>query len=174
MKYLISFLCLLMMVACHSSKQVAVSPPVTLEQSENIRYERIVETVYDTVPVVIPIPEQSFEVVRFDSISHLETDFAESDAWINADGSLGHNIKSKPPNKTVNVPVASTNTTETKDKEVITEVPVPYPEPYPVEKELTTWQKIKIGTFWYLIAAILAALGWIFRKPLISALRKCF
>lgn len=37
-----------------------------------------------------------------------------------------------------------------------------------VEKELTAGQKMKINSFWWLIAGLVAALGWIFRKPIIS------
>lgn len=41
-----------------------------------------------------------------------------------------------------------------------------------VEKPLSPMQKAKIGAFWWLLAGLAAALAWIFRKPLISLLRK--
>lgn len=169
MKNFAFFLIGLLLVSCHSSK-TAMPPPVTLEQSENVRYERIVETYTDTVQVYIQVPQQSFEVVTLDSISHLETDYAESDAWINPDGTLGHNIKSKSPDKPVDVPVTKTDTTENEVREIIKEVPVP--DPYPVEKELTWWQKFKIDSFMYLVLMIVVFTGYFLRKPLTRLIGK--
>ena len=40
-----------------------------------------------------------------------------------------------------------------------------------VEKELSVGQKAKIGAFWWLLAGLIASLGWIFRKPIIGALK---
>lgn len=41
-----------------------------------------------------------------------------------------------------------------------------------VEKELTAGQKAKIGAFWWLVAGLIAAIAWIFRKTLLAMLRK--
>ena len=41
-----------------------------------------------------------------------------------------------------------------------------------VEKELTRWQAFRLRWFGVLAAALLAALAWIFRKPLLALLRK--
>ena len=35
-----------------------------------------------------------------------------------------------------------------------------------VEKPLSWWQKARIGSFWWLLGSLAAALAWIFRKPL--------
>lgn len=175
MKYIIPILLCLMLAGCHTSKQA--SPPVPIVTLTDSQVERVVTktvTEIDTVTVYVEIPAQSVEKVVNDATSHVETDFAESDAWINPDGTLGHSIRNKPQKVPAEACVPKTTTNNETQKEAIKEVPVPYPEPYPVEKDLTTWQHIKIGTFWYLIAAILAAIGWIFRKPIISAFRKCF
>ena len=40
-----------------------------------------------------------------------------------------------------------------------------------VEKELTTGQKIKINSFWYLLIALLGFAVWTFRKPILSLLK---
>lgn len=40
-----------------------------------------------------------------------------------------------------------------------------------VEKELTAGQKMKINSFWWLLAGLVAALGWIFRKPIINLIK---
>ena len=36
-----------------------------------------------------------------------------------------------------------------------------------VEKPLSAWKSAKLGAFWWLITALVAALLWIFRKPLL-------
>jgi len=173
MKYLIAILCCMLLMACHSSKQATTPTTVTLAENEVVRVVTETVTEIDTVTVYVEIPAQSMERVVNDTTSHVETDFAESDAWINSDGTLGHNIRNKPQRLANDAYVPKTTTSSHQEKEVIKEVPVPYPEPYPVEKKLTRWQSLKIGAFWYLIAAILAGVGWIFRKPVFSAFRKC-
>lgn len=40
-----------------------------------------------------------------------------------------------------------------------------------VEKELTAGQRIKMNSFWWLLAGLVAALGWIFRKPIINLIK---
>lgn len=40
-----------------------------------------------------------------------------------------------------------------------------------VEKPLSWWQKARIGAFWPLCGALVLALLWIFRKPLLSLLK---
>ena len=40
-----------------------------------------------------------------------------------------------------------------------------------VEKELTAGQKMKINSFWWLLAGLAAALVWIFRKPILALLK---
>jgi len=37
-----------------------------------------------------------------------------------------------------------------------------------VEKELSVGQKAKIGAFWWLLGALIGALSWIFRKPILG------
>ena len=40
-----------------------------------------------------------------------------------------------------------------------------------VEKPLSWWQKARIGSFWWLIAGLVACLAWIFRKPLLGLMK---
>lgn len=42
-----------------------------------------------------------------------------------------------------------------------------------VEKPLSAWKSAKLGAFWWLVAALGAALLWIFRKPLLKLLKLC-
>lgn len=41
-----------------------------------------------------------------------------------------------------------------------------------VEKELTAGQKAKMDSFWWLLAGLASCLCWIFRKPIISLVKK--
>lgn len=162
-----------LLTSCHTSKNASsTAPPVVLDNHENVTIEKETVTRIDTVKVYVDIPAQTAENVTIDNKSHLETDFAESDAWINEDGSLGHRLENKPQSKPADAYVPVTDTHTNQASENIVEVPVPYPEPYPVETELTKWQKIKIGSFWYLIVMVLTCLGWIFRDPIKSALKR--
>ena len=96
--------------------------------------ERIVK-VPDTV--YMSVPEQSTNQIVRDSTSHLETDFAISDAQIMPDGSLSHSLKNKPQN----VPIETDIEIHYRDSIVEREKEVPIP--VPVEKELSWWGKIK-------------------------------
>lgn len=51
-------------------------------------------------------------------------------------------------------------------------VPVPYPveKKVCVEKKLSTWQQFRISAFWPLAAALMAAMAYIFRRPLLRLL----
>lgn len=40
-----------------------------------------------------------------------------------------------------------------------------------VEQPLSWWKRAKLGAFWWLCGALVAALAWIFRKPLLSLLK---
>ena len=44
-------------------------------------------------------------------------------------------------------------------------------QPYPIEKPISGWKQTQIKAFWWLAGALLAALVWIFRKPLRKLLR---
>ena len=41
-----------------------------------------------------------------------------------------------------------------------------------VEKPLSFWQRLKIGSFWWLLVGLAGCLAWIFRKPILSLIRK--
>ena len=43
-----------------------------------------------------------------------------------------------------------------------------------VEKELTAGQKMKIDLFWWLVVGLTASLVWIFRKPIVAAVKTLF
>ncbi len=141
--------------------------PVESKAETRIVHTERIDTVF------IEIPSQSAERTTRDSTSHLETDYAVSDARINADGSLFHSLDNK--EKPVPVPVKNTTDTVWRDNNI--EVPVEIEVPKEVEKEvvkevekkLTKWQQAKMdvgGIVIWLASAV--ALGfvivWLIKK----------
>ena len=163
---------LLALISCQTTKQNIPTAPVILTEHDEKTVEREVITEIDTVTVFVEIPAQSAYRETPDSTSHLETDYATSDAWVNPDGTLGHTLENKPQSKPVDVPVPKTTVNNNETEAKVKEVPVPFPKPYPVEKDLSWWESFKIEAFWWLIGAIAALLAINFRKPIISLIKK--
>lgn len=160
--YIIALVLLVIICIVFSSCKCQKCPEPT--EITRVQVERTIEVRLDTAFVEVPM--QSESVVVADSSSHVETEYAYSDARINSDGSLFHSIHNKPGLKPVIVPT----TTETKDsikykKRIVTRYKVKPPD---------AWDEFKVKSFWWLIVLIIAAFGWIFRKPIISLVRKCF
>ena len=138
-------LCLL--TSCKTSKGLE------REQEQNrdsprveVRYEKVI--IRDTA--YIEIPAQTAERTTQDSTSHLENDFATSDARINADGTLYHDLRTKPQKK----PVEVEKEVERKDSIIYRDRDHYYENT--VEKEvevnrLTWWQKTQIYGLWALL-----------------------
>ena len=122
----------------------------------------------------VPIPTESMSQIMRDSTSHVETSLAESDAWINEDGTLGHSIKNKPQKiqAEVQIPIKDTQTNNTSNS--VREIPVSYPEPVYIECNPTLWELFKLESFWYLVGMLGIAIVWIFRKPIVTAIRRFF
>ncbi|MCF0187961.1 MAG: hypothetical protein HUK04_00485 [Bacteroidaceae bacterium] len=156
----------LLLSGCAASRKAAAPeiPTVTLQeatQTQTIHTERI-----DTV--FISLPSQSAERTTTEGNSHLETDYAESDAAINPDGTLTHTLKNKPQPQ----PVPVKNTTDTIYVEKTIDKPVPVYIPKEVERELTAWQRTRLKTWSWLLTALLVAGAWIGRKPLLTLARR--
>lgn len=126
------------------------------------RYERIF--IHDTSYVEIPM--QTAEKTVKDSLSHLENDYAISDARINADGSLFHNLQTKPQKK----PVPINRIVERKDSVVYVDKEVKVP--VMVEKELSSWQNFRLRFFNTLLIVLLGLLAFVFRKPIMTIIRR--
>lgn len=115
------------------------------------------EYVYDTV--ILHIPAESIRQTVRDTVSHLETDYAVSDARITPDGSLFHSLANKPQER----PVPT-------DKEVIYRDSIVYRDRVHVEsvavpRPLTAWQRFRLAGFWVLSAAVAAYVaGYIVRR----------
>lgn len=152
-----------LLCACGTQRKL---PTTTIQETTNsnveVKYEKVF--VHDTT--YIEIPAQTAERTTPDSTSHLENDFAVSDARINADGTLFHDLKTKPQKKPVPV-----------EKEIERRDSVAYADryvevPVPVERSLNRWERTCINWFPYSVAALLLALVYIFRKPIRSLIRR--
>lgn len=159
-------------VSCKTQKQLQTPlPPVILNNSDSVRVETTIETTYEPVDVALDLPQQSETNVTPNDSSHVETDLAFSDAWF-VNGVLHHLIKNKPGQLKGTALTPHITEQINKDAIKIREVPVPEPYPVEVERELTLMEQIKLTAFWYLVGAVIVSIGFIFRKPLLTALRK--
>lgn len=111
---------------CASSRRL--SENIHQQDSVDVRVETRIEYVPDTV--FIEIPAQTSERETADSTSHLENDYATSDARINPDGTLYHDLKTKPQKKPVKFekPVERKDSTIYKTKTVTETEIVKVPE----------------------------------------------
>lgn len=171
-RLLIFLMPLLVLTSCHTKKAAVPQAPVTLTNTDSVRVEKIVETVYVPVRVEVPVPQQSVSNIVEADTSHIETDVAESNAWIRPDGTLYHDLINKEVKLSGEAYVPQTTERTNTDAERIREVPVPQPYPVEVERSLTLMEQIKLASFYYLLAALLLSICYIFRKPFFTALRK--
>ena len=150
---ILALCCACLMAGCRSH-QAQTAPPVVLHNSDSVRLEQIIATRLVPVDVKVAIPQQSETKITVGDSSHVETDVAESDAWINPDGTLGHSIKNKPETLDARVMVPQTSEQTTREAEKVREVPVPQPYPVEVERKLTRLEQIKLAAFWPLVMAL--------------------
>lgn len=141
-----------------------------VESSSKDSSRTVINTAYverlriDTV--FVQIPAQNEERQTRDSASHLENDYAQSDAVVLPDGSLRHTLFAKPQSIPLPVRVKDTHRQEVRDSLVVTQQVKSVP--YPVPAELSIGQKvwIAIGKFfgWISVVVLLAAVWWWVRK----------
>jgi hypothetical protein len=132
---------------------------------DSVRVEIRERIVHDTVKFEVPVIKEK-NVTR-DTSSHLENDWAKSDASL-VDGFLEHTLETK--GRTVYVPV----TTIVRDTVTIEKEAVETIKEVKVEKPLSWSQRTKLGAFWWLLATCVALLIYTFRKPILTLLRKIF
>lgn len=167
MKHLSSFILLvviiLSMIGCKTSKKI-IQPPSSIIDSTNIKV--VYRTEYKADTIYYSIPSQKAERTIKDSCSYLENDFASSLARINPDGTLFHNLTTKPQDKPIptNTPIIYKDSIIYKSKAVKV--------PYPVERELTKWEKTCKDGFPIVLSLLFMSVAWIFRKPLLNFIRR--
>ena len=127
------------------------SPKIVEKVVTQVEYRDRV--VHDTATVEVPVEVE--KIVTRDTTSHLENNWAKSDAMV-SDGFLHHSLESKP--RIIQVPV-EVHVTDTLWKEQeIKEVEKL------VEKELTWWQRFRMEAFPWLLLAVVVLLLFAFRK----------
>lgn len=132
-----------------------VNEATTIERDSN-EVQVKTETVYVTDTLFVEIPKQVAERTTADSTSHLENDYAMSDARINPDGTLFHSLETKPQQK----PIEFQKPIEKKDS-VVTRYKDKYrTKTVTVEKKLSWWEQLKIDYGGGAIIILLLIVGY--------------
>lgn len=143
-------LLILFLAACCPCKNLENTSTLVERDSSDTKVKT--EIIYVTDTLLVEIPAQKAERTTADSASHLENDYAMSDARINPDGTLFHSLETKPQQKPVEFqkPVEKKDSIiyryKYRDKEVI------------VEKKLTRWEKFKMDYGGFAFGATVALL----------------
>lgn len=164
-KIAVLIIAIIALTGCKSAKQVQNQLPVVPIETNTdtkIIHTESIDTVF------VEIPAQSAERTTPERFSHLETDYAQSDAKINTDGTLTHTLKNKPTKH----PAPVKNTADTVYVEKAIEKPVPVEVPFPIERELTWWEKMRLKTWAWLATTFVLCAGWISRKPIMAFARR--
>lgn len=120
------------------------------DSQDSTHVKVITKTILVPDTVFVEIPAQTAERTTRDSTSHLENEYAASDARINPDGSLFHDLRTKPQKK----PVATDKKIEQRDSIVYRNKLVRVTKTVSVPRDLTKFQKTQIAGFWFLLALI--------------------
>ena len=155
----------LLFTSCSTCRHIAASQE---QRQDSIHTEVVTKTYFVTDTVFVEIPAQTAERTTADSVSQLENDYATSEARINPDGTLYHDLKTKPQDipKEVQTPV------EQKDSIVYRYRYRDVVKTVEVERELTWWQKTQMYGFWVATIALLAYLCIANRKRIVSWIMK--
>lgn len=159
-------------VGCAAKRNLTSETETDTNHRDSVRIEYRERVITKTDTVTIEIPAQAAERETADSVSHLENDYAVSDARIFPDGRLFHSLAMKP--QKVNVPVTvqererETNTYHgTSDSQSVTKTETKTIE---VAKPLTWWQKTQIYGFW----AFFVLCAYSYRKNIFSLIVRVF
>lgn len=153
----------LLIGGCSPGKHLAKTQQ---QQQDSTRVEVRKEIVYVPDTVYLEIPAQTAERTTRDSTSHLENDYATSNARINPDGSLYHDLNTKPQEipKEVQTPVERNDSIVYKYKyRTIYET-----DEVEVERELTWWQRTQMYGFWVALLVIVIT----YRKGIWSIIKR--
>lgn len=155
----------LLFAGCSPCKHIAA---IQVQRQDSTHTEVVTKTYFVTDTVFVEIPAQTAERTTADSVSQLENDYATSEARINPDGTLYHDLKTKPQDipKEVQTPV------EQKDSIVYRYRYRDVVKTVEVERELTWWQKTQMYGFWVALAVIVVGVIVSQRKKIISWLMK--
>lgn len=168
-KSLLLLSAVLLFASCRCRQQTLTQyEPVYIHSSDSVKTEIIERVRIDTIEIEVPLPMQTVSKMVKDSLSYLETDLAESTAWVDPDGTLFHSLKNKEGSIKKDAYVPSVEKERKETETIYRDIPVKVPFAVEVEKELTAWQKFRMGAFWYLFGAFSLSILWIFRKKVFS------
>lgn len=149
------FLCLVF-GGCCSCRTIANE--TNTNEKDSVKVEVRTETVYVKDSVKIYIEKEKEAVVVRDS-SHLENDYAKSDARINPDGTLFHSLETKPQEKSVEFdkPIVKKDSIATRTiRKTITKT-----KTKEVQRDYTWWDKTRFYIAYVFLAWIAV---WLIRK----------
>lgn len=140
---------LLLFSSCRSRQQLVV-----VEARDSVRVEERVREVKVTDTLFLEAPHQAAERTTADSTSHLENDYAVSEARIMADGTLFHSLETKPRTDTLAREVG----VQVRDSIVYREKVVP--QPVPIEKPMGWFTQMRLWLGNLMLALIAGAVAW--------------
>lgn len=140
---------LLLCSSCRTGRQVVVvEGKDSIRIEERLRYVPMVDTFF------MEVPAQSAERTTADSTSHLENDYAVSEARIMSDGTLFHSLETKPRTDTLTQELS----VQAKDSIVYREKVVP--QPVPIEKPMGWFTQMRLWLGNLMLALIAGAVAW--------------
>ena len=146
------FLCMVLPVlflSCRTGRQVVV-----VEARDSVRVEERVREIKVTDTLFVAVPMQKESTTVRDSTSHLENDYAVSDARINPDGTLYHSLETKPRTDTLTQELA----VQAKDSIIYREKVVP--QVVPVEKPMGWFAQLRLWLGNVMLVLIAVAVAW--------------
>jgi hypothetical protein len=118
------------------------------EVQDSVRTVYRERTVHVPDTVYLEIPLQSAERTTKDSLSHLENEFAVSEARITGEGLLFHSLETKAQRK----PIVTEREIVTRDSIVYKDRYITATKTVEVERRLSVFQKVQMWGFWVLAA----------------------
>lgn len=150
-KNLLIILAALTLASCGCSKRLPTKTDSSVRVVEHTTLVPYVAT--------LTIPEIKETTRTKASSSHLENEFASSDAVIHPDGTLEHTLATKSQQRPVDIDVPYTVRDSIRVETIQETIEVPVPA------KLTLWQRFRLAAFWWLVLAVAAAAVWIFVVP---------
>lgn len=144
--YYITILLIALCVSCGPARHASISDSTRVEVREVTRYVK--DTIYLELPAITE------RIVTRDTASHLENDYAVSEASISG-GYLSHSLATKPARTPVEAEAREVVRDSIVFRDKLVEVPVE------VEKPLTRWQRTLIALGRTMLAMLCAAALWL-------------
>ena len=144
--YYITILPLALCVSCGPARHASVSDSTRVEVREVTRYVK--DTMYLELPVITE------RIVTRDTTSHLENDYAVSEASVSG-GYLSHSLATKPARTPVETEAREVVRDSIVFRDRLIEVPVE------VEKPLSRWQRTLLALGRTMLAMLCAVALWL-------------